>query len=468
LNILFQGTQDHHIPGCEYNFGGAAVITCTAEILRSFFPEAGIDSLMQMTPGFAEKINIRVVKNRLFLNRHYSINESVKSNCLFLRCLTWKLLYKFFRLDCKFLTRNRIIKEYLNTDLIIDLGMDCFNDSLGIFTVIDHCRDLSFGSVLNKPVILFAESPGPFNNLISRWLARSTLNRADLITIREKSSYSYLKSIGVSNPSLFLTADPAFLFAGTGTARIKQKVSDVSGGRPLIALIPPDGILLNTHNVLKGYQRITKLIYLWTRYLLPESVFTRLVKCIKDRNTLSAIRSEKRNVVIQALAEMAEELSRSCGAKVLLVPHVITPEKMEQDYDARTTIKQIYASVNNKDNVEPITENYSAQETKWLIGQCDMVISSKFHAAIAATSQCVPTLLIGSNYHHKNKALMDMLGLSKWNCQDISRDLTLTAQQLWQERSEVRETLKSKIPAIKELSLANGKLIFNLVKSQRP
>lgn len=62
-----------------------------------------------------------------------------------------------------------------------------------------------------KPVIVFAQGMGPLQRAWVRRLARSELDRVDLITVRDAASAEFVKELGVTRPPIHVTADPALL-----------------------------------------------------------------------------------------------------------------------------------------------------------------------------------------------------------------------------------------------------------------
>jgi len=92
-----------------------------------------------------------------------------------------------------------------------------------------------------------------------------------------------------------------------------------------------------------------------------------------------------------------------------------------------------------------------------------MIVSTKMHGAIAATSQCVPTIAIGT--HHKFRGIMRMLGQEKWVCSPVSEDLIAKIDDAWIRREEIKKELKSRQEALREGALLNAQLVKQLLDS---
>jgi colanic acid/amylovoran biosynthesis protein len=468
FKILLQGTADHHLSSCESNLGGAAVATAAVETLRTFFPGSQIASLVQFSPGFSSALGIRVIQNRQFRGRHYAFDESLRAGVLLLRAGLWALFHKYFHWNMKLLTNHRIIREYAAADLIVDISMDCFNDMYGSLPALDHCRDILMGRLLGKPVVLYAQSPGPFNNRLVRWSARWALNKMDLITVREKLSVDYLKRIGVRRP-VYLTTDPAFLFKPAPKEQIQALLSPLkTDNRPLIAIVPPDGMAQYTLDTPGSYRKLIKTGFVSSRYFLPERLFMGLANQVSHNRWIPGFRSSTQKNTFSILAEVADYLVKKYDANIILIPHVVWPDDhFQHQSDARMSVGQIYALAGRKDRITAITGILTADRTKALIGQCDSIITFKMHAGIAALSQFIPALVIAGQ-HQKFRGIMGSVGMEEWTTDRISADLIENKfEEMWSRKEEISQSLKNRMPDIREQALLNGKLVKDLMESRK-
>ena len=128
---------------------------------------------------------------------------------LIVKNILWLLLYKSLRLDAGFLIRDNrdTVKEYRDADCIIFCGGQYItNVGLGLFIAL---YEIIFSKLLRKPVMLYAQSLGPFNQKYAQPFIKWVLNKVDLITTREATSKKILDDIGITAPA-FVTADAAF------------------------------------------------------------------------------------------------------------------------------------------------------------------------------------------------------------------------------------------------------------------
>jgi len=107
------------------------------------------------------------------------------------------------------------IKEIIkNCDLFLLGGGGLFQDETTIFNVFRWYKILRIAQNSSAKIMLYANSVGPLKYKISRRLVKKALNKVDLITLRDESSYDLLKKIGIKTPCK-VTADPVFSFDNT-------------------------------------------------------------------------------------------------------------------------------------------------------------------------------------------------------------------------------------------------------------
>jgi colanic acid/amylovoran biosynthesis protein len=136
---------------------------------------------------------------------------------------------------------------------------------------------------------------------------------------------------------------------------------------------------------------------------------------------------------------------------VILLGHQFLEDNSARK-DDRTLCNYILSSLDRSLPVVHIDKTLSAAQVKSVIGNCDLLLSSRYHALIAAMSQGIPSSSIG--WSHKYDELMSEVGLSSSvislskTKEDILRDVDLIVKQT----AQAAETLKSTIPAMKHSS----------------
>lgn len=105
--------------------------------------------------------------------------------------------------------RQQIIELYRAADIVISSPGGFLHD---FYSITDRLHGLELAIDLGKPVMIFAQSVGPFWKPESTKRAADVLNRVSAICVRDEISAKYLSDIGVRPEQIIVTADAAFLW----------------------------------------------------------------------------------------------------------------------------------------------------------------------------------------------------------------------------------------------------------------
>lgn len=334
------------------------------------------------------------------------------------------VFYKIFGSNVVKLMKAEIWKEYLNSDVIV-IGHANTNVSIG------HLYIIPFAKLLKKSIIIYAggTKPGGIKNKLLKFLARVVLNKVDLITLREDISYKHLRNIGINIPPMHVTADLAFLLQAASHERILQILSqeNISKQEPLVG-IAVRGIMLH--------------------YALPY---------LKTS-------AEKYEKGIKVMAEVVDCIIDNFNANILFIPHSFDPD---EGLDDRHMAQDIYRATKNKNSIKIIMNEYSPEELKGVIGQCDLFIGARTHAVIGACSMYVPSIAISCPPHERGYGIIGkMLGQKKW-VYDVEKleaeTLIAIIEEAWSVKDEIRKDLIDRIETVKKRAMYNGELLMNIV-----
>jgi len=392
---------------CSKNNGSAAMVISATKVLKDYFPNSSF-TLLSIFPVLDSKncgaYNLNVV----------GFNSSISGLLLsFIRSIIWKVFHQ-----------NRIIgdgflKEFVDSDIVIDLSGDSFSDDSTILDSIICCYRILLCLILNKPIVIYAQSIGPFKTTFTKFLSKYCLNKVDLLIARDEITVEYLKKIGIKN-KIYFTADSAFLLNATPYEELK-------------------GIL------------IKEKIYVNEKPIIGIST---------SQHIYDLTLNNGESPYVRLMVEIVDYLTEKLNAQVILVPHVTNNERPVDD---RFVGAKIYQMAKNKNNIKLINNEYSPEILKGIIGLCDLFVGARMHANIAATSMGVPTLAIA--YSHKAYGIMRMLDVEKYVL-DFKimnfNDMKARIDDLWDHRIEVSNRLKANVEIIKERSLYNAKLVRDL------
>ena len=323
-----------------------------------------------------------------------------------------------------------LLQEYIKTDIIVGIYGDALIDAT-VSTTVLYSFSILLSSLLRKPYVLYPQSMGHFKSKFSRFLVKFAFNRATSITAREEITKNNLQEIGVNKSLIHLTADMAFILQPASRERVEE-------------IFLKEGI--NKDDSLLIGMNISQLI----NYKSKNSK----VKCD----------------YIELMTQVADYLIGNLNATVIFIPHSIYQKEIMDSKrnieDDVIAVNEAFAKVENKHKVAAITSNYTSEELKGIIAQCDLFIGARMHANIAATSMCVPTMAIA--YSSKAPGIMKMVGLEKYVCDFRTmtfEELISKIEDMLSNREKIVEKMTPKIEDLKESVWLNVKLVKDFLDS---
>ncbi len=329
---------------------------------------------------------------------------------------------------CFFLKfRKASLKHQLQQyDAIVDLNLiepDKFTDKVSLTSLVGNLLTLlniSSVNITDKPVIVCSATVGPYENKLLRNVARRVLNEVDLITLREHYSQDYLSHSGIDKPQIVLTADLAFLLESPDMSEIPailDKIEVSSADRPLVGIAP-------------------------TAMMYP---------------------SLPREEYIKFMVDISEYLINNKDATIIYIAHT---------YQDRDITEAVYKEINNKEKAKILPFALSAEETKGVIGSCDLFICSRFHALVASTSLGIPTIGIVAYSRNKFHGIIgNMMGQEEYLI-DIDNNFEYNAyltklkdkiNEILKNQSSVSDELKERYKFARKQTLLNGELIKEMI-----
>lgn len=391
------------------NKGNEALITSTKNIIWKFRKDIEFIN-MGVEGNHKNQIVPPVAKNPM---------KSPYPWLYFIKCLGIRILRQ-----CGFtinVSKKSKLSIYDDVDIVINSGGDQLS---GESIVGSSFFNILYPLLLDKPVVLFAESLGYYKHNVNRLVGRYIFRNVKLILVREELSKEYLIDLGIDADKIFVTADPAFILSPAPRSRVDE-------------ILGKEGIQ-NLQNPIVGVN--------------PSGTISRYLD--------DPAKSE--DYYVQSIVDAIDYLVETKGANILLIPHVYS-----KGGDDRIVIQKIMGKISNPQKVFQITNEYSAAELKGIIGLCDIFIGARMHATIAATSLCIPT--VGIAYSHKIHGIIGKtLGLEQYII-DISKldgdTLKSVIENVWVNREAIRKYLEGVIPEVKEKSLMNGYLFARYLES---
>ncbi|MDR7073184.1 polysaccharide pyruvyl transferase family protein [Fictibacillus barbaricus] len=335
----------------------------------------------------------------------------------------WKVPLFLFGLFCTpnakwFLKRFPVIKDYLESDVIVCSGGGFLNDNYHP-AILARLIALYAAKKLGKRVIIYSASVGPFNRKFYRVLARYVFNKLDLLTIRDIPSQEVLKNINVSSP-IKLVADSAFsLWEKDDAGKTSEK--NISK-------------LISNNNK----KKITISVRNWTHF-----------ENGSQENYENAISG-----LVNKLNTLEEEY------EVYFVSSCTGTDGYKQD--DRKTAKKIYEKIENKKNVYLINEDLKAFELMQLYKKVDLNIGTRMHTNIFSIISETPIIAI--RYEDKTIGLMQQFNLTKYlvDIEDVdSEKLFNLVQSAMENNQEIKNQIVKQLPKQNAESLIPAKLLLH-------
>jgi len=346
-----------------------------------------------------------------------------------LQHFSFLLLYKILGRTTLVLFRQPIWRAYVEADVVI-VGHDgAFGIGSGLATPL-YCMPLYIPVMvkfMGKPAVIYGGSIGrPIRfKTIQNFMMRYVMNKLDLITLREHRSYDNLTGIGVITERVHVLTDPAFLCKPLKLSKAEEILAEQKinlNGGPLI-----------------GFTFTRKI----ASCACPE---------LYDVN-------EKYKYHTQMMAAIIDDLIDRLGASVVFLPHCIG---QSEKLDDRLVGQDIFNKCKNKERVKVITDEYSAEELKALIGKCDLFIGERIHSVIGAISMGVPSIAISYTIDQRLNIISGVFGEEELICkvEEFNTDSLLAKiMDLWERRMEIGQRLQHKIEPLKKGAMTNGELL---------
>jgi polysaccharide pyruvyl transferase WcaK-like protein len=411
------------ILGATFNTPNLGVSVLAAGALRCIlhkFPDAIITQFDYAQQGYAfqfpytgREVNIRFTNIRFSKKLYLPNNIAV----LLVLAMASRVLRPLAGLRRWLLFHNWSLKQLQEADLVVSLaGGDSFSDIYGLRRLVYISLPQILALLLNRRLILLPQTIGPFEQQISRRIARFVLNRAELIYCRDRMSEKatrHLLGVNDTDTKLRFCYDVGF---------------DVTPKRPkhfTIAGLPSQK---TGDEVLVGF-----------------NVSGLLAMGGYSQNNMFGLSISYEQLVLRLISFMIEEHS----ATVLLIPHVFGTSG-ENDVAA---CEHIFSLLRGKHEgkIGLLLGVDAYNEVKHVIGTCDFFIGSRMHACIGALSQSVPAVSIA--YSDKFAGVMESIGVPDLvvdprvkNEEQILR----AVGRAFQQRLLVREELNARMPLVKQ------------------
>lgn len=297
-----------------------------------------------------------------------------------------------------------------NAKLFIYGGGNIIQDSTSSRSLIYYLGTAWLAKRLKLKVMFYANGIGPINKPMNAEFSRRILNRADVITVREKLSFNELQRMGITKPKIVLTADAALALEIDNNVQIEELLNNEG--------IPLDGIYA-------GFS-------------------------VRKCPGLENLQHEKYE---NTIAQIADYVYLTYNLKPVFIP-------MEYHVDI-FTIKNIVSKMKTESYI--ISDNHSVSETLAIIKAMDIMIAMRLHALIFSAYMNVP--FIGISYQPKVEGFLEYINQpSVGNVKDLSfENMRLKVDYIIQNKSTIKDELTESIEVLTSKAEENSRLAIDLL-----
>jgi polysaccharide pyruvyl transferase WcaK-like protein len=308
---------------------------------------------------------------------------------------------------------HRVYRALSRCDLFVFEGGPFYEDPLQTMRILFlHTMARSLG----VPMVVYAATAFYFETWWGRRIFRYLFEHMDALSVREPVAVEIIKDLGLEN-EVVLSADPRFV------------------------LDPPPADAIGPLLEKEGIDPSKPFIILTTRYLHPG-----IPRWVKRSHFYDDEILRRSN---EAMAAMTALLERK--AQLLILPmHPTLEEDMEM---ARALRKRM----ETPSRLKVLSRRYSALEVLGMINLAEMVVASRLGSAVFATLTGTPIVSIA--YEPRMKDHMRRIGqeghVHDWK-ELTDHGLAKDIEAVWDGRNRIREDLKQKAGAFRELAWKNA------------
>lgn len=316
---------------------------------------------------------------------------------------------------------------YCICNAVVDVGGYQFGDPWGLTRMKNIVKATSRHHRLGHPVIFMPQAWGPFTGSGWEKMLLNLLDTADLCFVRDTTSMQEVeKLIGKNHPKIYFAHDIAWCFKG----------DPLTVGK---TILEQQGKLENQENT----------VCITPNYRVYERTAG----------------EGKENQYIRFLASVADYLCRRHNCRVILLGHEFFKDSCYPD--DRTLCDLISMCIDPSLDVTHIKGNLSAPQIKSIIGNCRLLLSSRYHALIAALSQGVPAIALG--WSHKYRELMKVVGLDNYvlSLDKDEQEARQTIDSVFADYSKLQTIVLQNVIPLKQSAEKCINMTVQCIKNQR-
>lgn len=417
MNILI---TDYY---CASNRGDAAILEGILQSIETVYPNAKI-TVMTEHPQAAELVHGIDVEPQTLAGFRWRISKKNAARA-FLSLTSPMSTRGIVPPGFNYVKNRSKIQPYFDADLVISTGgyhlADLhFPEKVGVLW--EHY----FLNQLDTPVVIYAQSLGPFERQPYRRMTKIALDKSKVIITRDRKSKKFVEDLGVSTP-VYYTADAAF-----SMSQQRNNESDLD--------------ILSASETLPNENEVTVSIS---------------VRKWEHTNPSMSVAD-----YAQAIADVADWLVKEKNLNVVFASTCTGLAGYHSDDRFMSVRIAERMECRQQDEVQIISGEYTSQDLIKIYEQMDLHIGMRMHSNILAMMAETPVVAI--KYRFKTEGLMEQFGLLEYMidinnvdegslCQIIGNALS--------NRSSITKIIQSKLPTVQDKSRDSAQIVSDHVES---
>ena len=308
------------------------------------------------------------------------------------------------------LSRDEVRPELERLDLLIVGGGGILFDSEAEL----YLREAHLAHELGVPVVIYAVSVGPLEAADARTSVREALERAAIVSVRDRQSRQLLEQIGLRR-EVVVTADPALLVAPRPLDPGSFEREGFNGERPLIGV------------------------------------------SVRERGPAAPDIDE--GSYHQLLADAADFMIYRYDANLVFVPMERRAFDVQQSH-------AVLSRMGRADRATVLKGEYGPGELLSIVERLDFAIGMRLHFLLFAAVQNVP--FVALPYSGKVTGFLEDLDMQMPAVQVVSAgQLMARIDRSWDRRDELRSRLASQVPKLQDRARITNQLLLEVLQRRR-
>jgi polysaccharide pyruvyl transferase CsaB len=309
------------------------------------------------------------------------------------------------------LSRAEVVPELEQLDLFILGGGGILYDG----DAKTYLREVQIAQELRIPVMVYAIGAGPLQEPVAQAAVRECLNKAEIVTVRERGAHKVLEEAGIHH-EVHVTADPALLMEG----------------EPL-----PEGALMQ-----EGLEGKANLIGMSVRepgVAAPDI----------DQNMYHAL-----------LANAADFMVDRFDADIVFVP--MEPASLDTQHSHAVIAQMLHAQ-----RASVLKGKYTSGQLVSLMRHFSFALGMRLHFLIFAALQGVP--FVALPYATKVTGFLEDLEITTPPLKLVNAGrLIAYVDECWDDRRDMQRRIARALPALKERARQTHYLATKLLTHRKP